>query len=896
MNRAPRPPLYLRLLARLLPARDREFIVGDLDERFSRDSQRMPVSRARLRYVRDLLASAIVRAAIRLRPGLGRTPRGQLQRPQVLEDFLQDVRLGLRQIRRSPGFAGVAALTLALALGATASVFGVLEGVLLRPLPYSQPDRLVAIWQRFLPESGYDSPKATLTGPEALDLEEATETLSSVGIIQGGAAVALTGDGADARELSVWLGSASLRPTLGVDPLLGRWFTSDEDVPGGAAVAVITHSLWSERYGADPDVVGRVVMMSGTPTELVGVLPAGFTLGLWRDVGAYLPLRLTRASIASGHAYGVVGRLAPGYERADLDAELGVVNERWMQEGRSHGDELWAQPLKEDRLGGAAEPLALITVAVGLVLLVACVNMAGLLLARGERRQGEVAIRTALGASRWRVVRQLLTESSVLAVGGLLLAIPLAWLATRAVIDLDPTALPRLGDVALGRRALAVTAAGTVLTTLLFGLAPALVMLRKAGPTSGSARGPTSGRAAGRLRGLLVTTEVTVSMAVVIIAGLLVRSFWERASADPGFRVESLVAFDLTLSAERYPDDPSVPVAVENVLDRVRSLPGVSSASAASAVPFGQHMLVFPFRLDGQLPRGANEPARAAVTNFVMPGYFTTMEVPVKNGRGLTESDRAGATAVGIINETMADTFWPGESAVGRRWAYGSEDTGGPWITVVGVVPDQLRGNVGEDAFPQVYLPQSQSEQVIQRTARSVTVVFRAATDPSLPAPAIRATVREFDAALPVGNLRLMTDVFSRSMARPRLITYLLGVFAGITLMLALVGLYGVVSYSVMGRTREIGVRAALGATRIRILRMIVAEGAAPLVLGIVLGVAAGWYSARFVGDLLYVVSASDPATFVTGALAFFAVGIGATLVPALRATGIAPTVALREE
>jgi predicted permease len=817
--------------------------------------------------------------------------------PQLLEDFFQDVRQGLRQMRRSPGFAAVAALTLALALGANAAVFGVLEGVLLRPLPYALPDRLVAIWDRFLPESGYDAPKATLTGPDVLDLQAATATLSSVGIIQGGASVALSGDGADAQEVPVWLGSASLLPTLGVDPLLGRWFTSDEDVPGGAAVAVITHALWSERYGSDPQIVGRVVTMSGAPTEVVGVLPAGFTLGLWsREVGAYLPLRLTPGNTRSGHAYGAVGRLAAGYEMADVDAELGVLNERWRQERSRSGVEVWALPLTEDRLDQAAEPVVLLTVAVGLVLLVACVNVAGLLLARGERRQDEMCLRTALGASRWRVIRQLLTESLVLAGGGLLLAIPLAWLGTEAVIDLDPTALPRLGDVAVGRGALGVTATGTALATLLFGLAPALVMLRQAGPASGAARASTSGRAAGRLRRLLVTTEVAVSLTVVIVAGLLVRSFWERASADPGFRTDRLLAFDLTLSPERYQADERVPIAYQNVLDRLGWLPGVRSVSAASAVPFGEHMLVFPFRLDGRPPRREDEPAWSAITNFVMPGYFTTMGIHLEEGRGLTDADGAGAPAVAVVNETMARTFWPGERAVGKRWTYFPEGSDGPWVTVVGVVPDQLRSAVGEEAFPQVYLPQFQSEHVIRRTARSATVVVRTVVDPLSLAPAIRAAVRELDAGLPVGNLRLMTDTFSRSMARPRLIAYLLGIFAAITLVMALVGLYGVVSYAAAGRTREIGVRVALGATRARVLRMTLREGSAPLALGVLLGSAAGWYATRFVGDLLYRVSAADPTTFVTGALAFLTVGMGATLLPALRATTIAPTEALREE
>jgi predicted permease len=360
--------------------------------------------------------------------------------------------------------------------------------------------------------------------------------------------------------------------------------------------------------------------------------------------------------------------------------------------------------------------------------------------------------------------------------------------------------------------------------------------------------------------------------------------------------MDGVLAFDLTLSPARYPDDESVPAAYRDILERIGSIPGVTSVGAASAVPFGEHMLWFQFRLEGRPPRRDDEPAWAAVTNFVMPGYFSTMGIPVEQGRGLTPADGAGAPAVGVINETMAHRFWPGENPVGKRWAYGPEGVGAPWITVVGVVPDQLRASVGEEALPQVYLPQSQSKHVVQRTARSVTVVTRGGIDPLMLAPAVRAVVRDFDPGLPVGNLRLMADAFSRSMARPRLLTYLLGIFAGITLTLALVGLYGIVAYSVTKRTREIGIRQALGATRIRILGTVLAEGTLPLALGIVLGMALARYAASFVRDLLYRVSPSDPEAFIAAALIFLGVGVGATLAPALRATGITPTQALGSE
>lgn len=824
---------------------------------------------------------------------LGEDRDTAVRRRQWWDDAWQDLIFALRQLRRAPSFAVVAIVTLALAIGANTAVFSVVEGVLLKPLPYGHPERLAAIWARFLPSTGYDIPKSTLGPGEVLDYKEETRAFSSVTAFERGESQALAGGDEAPQEVGAWLGDASMLSTLEVKPALGHWFTKAEDTPGGPAVVVLTHGLWVSRYGSDPSIVGRRITMNGEPTQVVGVLPAGFSLAFGEThIGVYLPLRLARSNEnrRGGMLFGAIGRLAPGATMKDVDAEMAVLNRQRAQASSFH-DELWAAPLKTDRLGSAPHVLYLFLAAVGFVLLVACANVANLLLARGERRHDELAVRTALGAGRERIVRQIVTECLVLSALALLLALPLAWFGTKALVALDPTALPRLGGVRVGRAPLLFTLGLTLVTTLLFGLAPAVLTGGRAGAELRSTRA-IGGRRRGMLRSILVTVEVAVSLVVVIVAGLLVRSFRARVATDPGFRAADVLAFDLTLPASSYPDLARVGPEYEQLLDKLRAVPGVISVSGASAVPFGRHMLRFSFWLEGRSPPTGSAPAWNAVTSWVMPHYFRTMGIPVLKGRPITAEDAAGAPLVAVVNETAAHTFWPGQSPLDKRYHYGRETRDGPWITIVGVVPDQLRYRVGERAIPEIYLSMLQPV----RMRRDLSVVIHTSVDPASLTSAVRSAVRRFDADLPMSNVHTMASALASSMAQPRLATDLLATFALLALVLAAVGLYGVVSYSVAGRRREIGVRVALGADRGNVVRLIVRDGTVPALVGIVVGLAGAWLATRLVTSMLYDVGPTDLLTFTVLPLLLVVVALTACLLPALRATRIAPTEALQEE
>jgi putative ABC transport system permease protein len=821
-----------------------------------------------------------------------------MNRRRWWDELRQDLAFAARQLRRTPSFATVAILTLTLAIGANTAVFSVVEGVLLKPLPYAQPDRLVDLWTKYLPPSGFDIAKFSLSGPEFLDYAEETSAFSSLGAYQPGGSRAITGDGQDAERVRVTFVGAAVLPVLGVKPALGRWFTAQEDAPDAPPATILSHDLWASRYASDPDVVGRSISMNGTATEVVGIMPAGFAFG--GDAKAYLPLGLTRASEGNreGHSYSAIGRLAPGATLADVDAELAVLRDRWAAAYQHNvGHFVWAAPLKDDRLGDAPHVLYLLLSAVGLVLLVACVNTANLLLARGERRMGEVAVRRALGAGRGRLTRQLVTESLVLALLAALLALPLAAVGTRALIGLDPRALPRLDEVRVDPLVLAFTLGVALVTALLFGAVPGWLVGRgSVAAVAGSGGRSVGGRHRAALRRVLVTAEVAVSLVVVILAGLLVRSFGALVSTDPGFRADNALAFGVSLPKTSYPDDQRTFAEYRRLLDGVRAVPGVVSVTAATDLPFGGGMMRWDFELADRPPRQAGERAWNAGITSVMPDYFETLGIPILEGRGITRDDQADAPLVGVVSETMARVYWPGQSALGKRWGYGRDNGQVPWITVVGVARDRIVDHVGEETVPQVYVPEAQDGVAAYYIPRALQVVARTGVDPLSVTSAVRAAVKEFDPDLPLANVRAMRDVVSSSMARPRLATSLLGAFALLALVLAAVGIYGVVSYSVAGRTREIGVRVALGARRGDVMRMIVREGATPVALGVAVGLGGAWLASGLVRTMLYGVAPTDALTFTALPTALLALGIAASLLPARRATRIAPTEALREE
>ncbi len=826
---------------------------------------------------------------------LGTRRNVEMERRLWWDEVRSDVRWAVRQLRRAPGFAAITVLTLGVAIGANTAVFSVVNSVVLQPLPFPEPEQLSAVWTRYLPPSGFDIDKFVLSGPEYLDIRDESRTVESIGAFQTGTR-ALTGEDVAARRVRVGFYSVEVSSILGVVPELGRWFTAEEDVPDGPDVVVLSHALWQERFGADPRIVGRSITMNGVSTEVVGVMPEGFSFP--RETMAWLPLGLDRTNAGSraSHAYSVVARIAPGMTQADLDAELEVFADRWAAEYEHNVAHFpWAQPLHTEVVADAPRTLRVLGAAVALVLLIACTNVANLLLARGERRHGEVAVRRTLGAGRARITRQLVTESLVLAAAAALVGLALAAGGLRALVAMDAEALPRLDTVGLDATVLLFTGGLCILTALLFGVVPAYLAGRRSSPTlATSASRAVGGRRSAALRRILVTGEVALSLVVVILAGLVVRSFDALTDTDPRMDPESLVVFSVTMPAAEYPEVEELPETWERLLDRLRALPGVARASAATSLPF-TGMAQWDFQLDDRPPRGEGDVAWNAGIGMVASDYFETLGIPLLEGRTFSDGDRRDGALVSVVSETMATRYWPGESALGKRFGYRMSEDSVAWMSIVGVVADPVTGRLNDEPYPYVYTPHAQSGISTYYVPRTLQIAIRSEVGEETLLPAIRRTTAEFDPDLPLYRVRTMSDVVSDSLAGPRVTTNLLGTFATIALLLAAVGIYGVVSYSVAGRTREIGVRVALGAERSEITRLVLSEGTRPVLVGVVLGVGGAWFATRLVEALLYGVEATDPLTFVTLPLVLVGVGLVASLLPALRATRIPPTEALRE-
>jgi len=813
------------------------------------------------------------------------------------DEVRQDLRYAVRQLRRAPSFAAITILTLGIAIGANSAVFSVVNAVLLEPLPYPESDRLTTLWTRYLPPSGFDIPQFSISGPEILDYQETTRTLESLGIYYYATSRTLTGDGETAERVRVGQFSVTVLPTLGVPAELGRWFAPEEDVPDGPAVAILSHGLWTDRFGADPTVLGRSILMNGIPTEVIGVMPEGFAYP--GEAQAWVPLGLSRETQGGrgGHWLSAVGRLADGMTGADVEAELAVVRERWAQEYEHNvAHYIFARDLHEDIVGDAPRRLRLLMAAVGLVLLIACANIANLLLARAERRQSEVAVRQTLGAGRGRITRQLATESIVLAGASALVGLALAQLGLRVLLAIDPEALPRLDEVRIDAQVLLFTLAVTALTALLFGVLPAYLAGRRASPTLASSSGrAVGGRRRSTLRRMLVSGEVAMSLVVVVLAGLVVRSFAALASTDPRMDPTNLVTFSVSLPETSYPDVEIVPVEIARMLDGIRAQPGVESASATTNLPF-RGRSQWDFQLNDRPARQEGEMAWNAGISHVAGGYFETMGIPIIDGRAIGEQDRRDGQLVAVVSEAMAQRYWPSERVIGKQFGYAFDEIETPWITIVGLVPDPVTSSLDAEPYPHVYIPQSQAGVSTYDVPRSMQVAVRGATSAESVLPGIRQAMTDFDPDLALYQVSTMEDIVAASFAGPRVMTNLLSLFAVVALMLAAVGVYGVISYSVAGRTREIGVRVALGAERSEITRLILGEGTRPVVVGVVVGLAGAWFATRLVESMLYDVEPTDSLTFSTIPIVLLVVGVVATLIPALRATRIAPTEALREE
>jgi len=797
--------------------------------------------------------------------------------------LLQDLRYGVRGLVASPTFTLVAVLALALGIGANTALFTVVDGVLLRPLPYDDPGRLL-----YLNETHPRIGRFSVAPGNFVSWQEESTVFAGMSVY-GGASLVLTGEGEPA-ELRGAAVSAGLFAMLGMRPLVGREFLPEEDQPDRDDVVILSQALWQTRFGGAADIVGRVLTLSGRPRTVVGVVPRGFEF-LRSDVQAWVPMAMSADDRQNhgSHSLRAIGRLREGATVEQARAELDTIAARLEREFPQNNKD-WrveVRPLLDVVVGNSRQALLVLLGAVGFVLLIACANVANMLLARATGRQKEIAIRFALGAGRLQVVRQLLAEAGLLGLAGGGAGLALAAVGLRVLPALAP-GMPRLDEVALDPRALAFTGGLAVLTSLVFGFAPAVQMARPdlTGSLKEGGRGASGGAGRRRLRQTLVVAEIALAAVLLIGAGLLIRSFWNLQHVDPGFRQENLIAVSLALASPRYADDGQATAFYGQLVERAAALPGVEAAAVANALPFSSDY-VNGFRIQ-ERPEPA--PGEWPATNYyaVSPDYFKAMGIPLRRGRLFTDQDREGAPRVVVINEAMARRMFPGEDPIGQH----IHVTNGPLVfrEIVGIVGDVKQYELDADAPMQTYEP------YLQQEFRRMSLVVRTAADPALLGAAVRQAVLAIDPDQPVTRVATLADLVADSVAESRASARLIAVFGALALLLAAVGVYGVMAFTVAQRTHEFAIRIAIGAGTASLLRMVVRQALGLALGGAALGVGAALALTRVTATLLFGVTATDPATFAAVPAVLIGVALLASYVPAWRATVVDPITALRSE
>ncbi|HUE87578.1 MAG TPA: ABC transporter permease [Vicinamibacterales bacterium] len=809
----------------------------------------------------------------------------------------QDVKGALRGLWKSPGFTVAALVTLSLGIGATSAIFSVVNAVLLTPLPYEAPERRVMVWSKWI---SFD--KTWVSNAEVLDYQRMSRTMTDVAA-WGTAQQNLTGDG-EAVRIGVGLVTANTFDVLGARPLLGRVISAEEDRPGSPPAVVLGHGLWQTRYGGDPAVVGRTLMINDVPAAVVGVMPEGFRLPTDFTVDAaeptqlWRPLQIDPQNLARGsHGYYAAAVLAQGQSPASATSELQAIARQLTEQGLYHEAMQFSAfaVAFDDEIRGEVRPaMWLLMGGVAFLLLIACVNVANLLLVRGDARLREMAVRTAMGAAPRRLVRQLFTESVVLALLGAGLGLALAAGALRVLTSVDPTSLPPLAPVGLDATVIAFTLVLSVLTTLLFGLAPALRTLRVNLVESlrEGGQNATIGSRRQRIRGALVATEMTLAVVLVIGAGLMIRSLDALGRIDLGFNPDGVLTLRVGVPATRYDTPGKVIDFYRQATDRLRSLPGVEHAGVVRVLPLATTIGDWGLDVEGF----DESPGRNAKGDWqiVSDGAFEAMGMRLVRGRWFTPADTTDGALIAVVNETMAQTYWtdPGAVVGGRIRTNANR----PWLTVVGIVADERHNGVTGAVKEKFYVPHSQWHLASGNIIRNAFIVVRTSGDPLALAGAARGVIRDLDSNVPLSNVRTMNDVLRTALATPRLTGFLLAAFAAIALALAAVGIYGVLAYLVSQRTQEIGIRLAIGADRFEVLMMILRQGLTLAVGGVAVGVAAAFLLTRLMQNLLYEVKPADPVTFIAVPLILLLVSLIASYVPARRATNVSPLIALRTQ
>jgi len=804
-----------------------------------------------------------------------------------MDTLLKDIRYGIRSLARHPGFTAIALITLALGIGANTAIFSVVNAVLLRPLPYDDPERIVWLWDT--------QPQLATTPtslPDFLGWKDQNRSFDHLAAFQSGNMFIDAGDGA--TDTLVGLVTPQLFSVFHVSPILGRTFTDEETLPGRFRVAVLSHSLWQKRFGSDPNVLGRTVQLNGRPFTIIGVMPAGFSypdrVELWR------PLPIDPAKLDPGpHYLNVVGRLKPGVTLAQAQADMSVIaarlSQQYKEKNAGHG-------VKPDRLskvvvGDIGLALYVLLGAVGFVLLIACANLANLMLARVGARQKEIAVRTALGASRFRIVRQLLIESVMLALGGGVVGLLLAFWAVSWVVSLSADTIPRVREISIDPRVAGFTLLISVVTGVLFGLAPALQVSRPdltdALKESGRS---TAGLRRNRLRSMLVVTEVALSLVLLVGAGLMIRSFAKLNQVDPGFQPAQVLTLGVAFLTTTYPEDEQVARVFSQILEGAAATPGVLSAGAISDLPLTGSNISDSFTIEGRPPI-AKEAEPSTEYHIITPRYFESMGIPFLSGRDVAPTDTRQSPNVVVINDVFARRHFAGENPLGHRLKLQGQERDP--LLIVGVVGNVKQLGLDEQPPPEVFVPFLQ-DPVFPNYQRSMTIVARSKSDPGAIAGPLRAAVTSIDKSLPIWSLKPMTEHLRDSLARRRFSLILLSVFSGVALVLAAVGIYGVISYGVTQRTHEMGIRMALGAKPRDVLKLVVRQSMLLVMAGVGIGLLASLALTRLMKGLLFSVSVTDPMTFVVIAVLMTFIALLASLIPARRATRVDPLVALKYE
>ncbi len=815
--------------------------------------------------------------------------------------MLREIKFATRQLAKTPAFAVIAVITVALAIGATTAVLSLVNGLMFRPLPYRDPHQLVLLLQHFRAQNLERIP---VSPPEFKDYEARAHSFEKLGAF-GYTNFNLAGEDKPERIPGAAV-TAEVLPLLGVSPLKGRFFDSRECTPGRDDVVIISARLWARRFNSDPQIIGTKLFLDGKSYTVVGVMPATFdfplqlfNLGNGGQFGGraeiWKPLAFTDAEMKQrgSRGYAIIGRLAGGTSVAQAQSEIETINAQmrrehpnnYSQDNSFGGDVLLLQDLAA---AGMRPALLILLGAVFLVLLIACANLTTMLLARAAAREREIAIRVALGAGRLRLLKQVFTESVLLALIGGAAGVVLALWGVELLKAIGAQTVPRLREVNIDLVVLGVTAAICVGTGILFGLAPGLASARPdlTEALKEGGRGSTQGARRNRLRNGLVIAEVALALVLLSSAGLLIKSFIRLQNVDPGFNPRNALTFEISLPKVQYPDDPSIVRFTNEAQRRIAALPGIQASGFTTILPLAGTNSDWSFAIEGQ-PSSDNSPSPDEEKRQVSPSYFRALEIPLIKGRFFTDADKADAPLVMIVNQAFAKKFWPKEEALGKRITFDNPEKNPKWTTIVGVVGDIHHFGLDTDPKPEMYVPFAQQPYF------TTIYVVRSKQDRQSLLPALRHEIQAIDPALPLANIRTYEDVIADSVASRRLSVVLLGVFAGIAVLLASVGIYGVMSFLVVQRTHEIGVRMALGAQRTDVLKLVLIRALTLISAGTIIGLSVAVMSTRALRALLFSVSAFDATTFAMVTILLGAVALAASYLPAIRATRADPMVVL---